>query len=85
MWIYDIKNVRPSSKDVFGSIVVSISACHSKEQLAGGRGSIPRQRDNAILFFSEIFSVPWWRGGAVGVLVELRRKLVCASVSCFLV
>jgi hypothetical protein len=26
--------------------VVSISACHSKEQLAGGRGSIPRQRDS---------------------------------------
>jgi hypothetical protein len=34
---------------VFGSIVVSISACHSKEQLAGGRGSIPRQRD---IFFA---------------------------------
>jgi hypothetical protein len=36
----------PSSNqpEIFGSIVVSISACHSKEQLAGGRGSIPRQR-----------------------------------------
>jgi hypothetical protein len=29
--------------------VVSISACHSKEQLAGGRGSIPRQRDTFLL------------------------------------
>jgi hypothetical protein len=37
-------------KTVFGSIVVSISACHSKEQLAGGRGSIPRQRDDTVLF-----------------------------------
>jgi hypothetical protein len=40
--------------------VVSISACHSKEQLAGGRGSIPRQRDNTILFFP---SFSWWSGG----------------------
>jgi hypothetical protein len=36
---------------IFGSIVVSISACHSKEQLAGGRGSIPRQRDTFFLRF----------------------------------
>jgi hypothetical protein len=55
-----MKNVYLSSKNVFGSIVVSISACHSKEQLAGGRGSIPRQRDNTILFFSEFVTVPWW-------------------------
>jgi hypothetical protein len=36
---------------IFGSIVVSISACHSQEQLAGGRGSIPRQRDTFFLRF----------------------------------
>jgi hypothetical protein len=70
-------------KEVFGSIVVSISACHSKEQLAGGRGSIPRQRDNSIIFF-QVLLVPWWSGGAVGALDELRRKLVCASGSFFL-
>jgi hypothetical protein len=46
-----MKNICPSSKNVFGSIVVSISACHSKEQLAGGRGSIPRQRDDTLSFF----------------------------------
>jgi hypothetical protein len=49
-------------KNVFGSIVVSISACHSKEQLAGGRGSIPRQRDDTFLFFS---SFSRCRGGGV--------------------
>jgi hypothetical protein len=38
--------------NIFGSIVVSISACHSKEQLAGGRGSIPRQR------VSFLFAIP---------------------------
>jgi hypothetical protein len=40
--------------NIFGSIVVSISACHSKDQLAGGRGSIPRQR---VSFFA--FLVLW--------------------------
>jgi hypothetical protein len=45
---YVCKMLEPSSKQFFGSIVVSISACHSKEQLAGGRGSIPRQRDTFI-------------------------------------
>jgi hypothetical protein len=46
----------PSSKHFFGSIVVSISACHSKEQLAGGRGSIPRQRDT-IFFATSVVGV----------------------------
>jgi hypothetical protein len=40
---------------IFGSIVVSISACHLKEQLAGGRGSIPRQRDVFFLLFGRDF------------------------------
>jgi hypothetical protein len=55
-----IKNIK-----IFGSIVVSISACHSKEQLAGGRGSIPRQRDITILFFFPSFI------GCCGGVVEL--------------
>jgi hypothetical protein len=59
-----IKNIK-----IFGSIVVSISACHSKEQLAGGRGSIPRQRDITILFFFRVLLgavVEWWSCGGVG-------------------
>jgi hypothetical protein len=40
---------------VFGSIVVSISACHSQEQLAGGRGSIPRQRDILLPIIGQCF------------------------------
>ena len=45
---------------IFGSIVVSISACHSKEQLAGGRGSIPRQRDMFLLPFFVAGSCVRW-------------------------
>jgi hypothetical protein len=40
---------------IFGSIVVSISACHSKEQLAGDRGSIPRQRDTLFSLVCKFF------------------------------
>jgi hypothetical protein len=42
---------------IFGSIVVSISACHSKEQLAGGRGSIPRQRDTFFAIAGQYFLI----------------------------
>jgi hypothetical protein len=45
----------------FGSIVVSISACHSKEQLAGGRGSIPRQRVKSTIFFFRLVGVVVWK------------------------
>jgi hypothetical protein len=50
---------------IFGSIVVSISACHSKEQLAGGRGSIPRQRVNDFYPFL-LFRHDLWCGAVWG-------------------
>jgi hypothetical protein len=46
------------SPEIFGSIVVSISACHSKEQLAGGRGSIPRQRVPTFCVLFVFLSLP---------------------------
>jgi hypothetical protein len=63
---------------IFGSIVVSISACHSKEQLAGGRGSIPRQRDTFVLRLFA-FRPVWQRphDAFFAVRRRLDRKLGC--------
>jgi hypothetical protein len=70
-------------QEIFGSIVVSISACHSKEQLAGGRGSIPRQRVSIFLHLGRAcVSLPASRTTSLGhthLFVHRRNGLFVVS------